>query len=91
MRTRYWVVGALLAIVAYSRCDGSEEARVERVAEVEHVQWMEWSKSVAAEVSPERRARWKKYWVPYDQLPEDVKELDRVWARKALEAARLSK
>jgi hypothetical protein len=61
---------------------------VERVAEVEHEQWTEWSKSVAPEVSPERRARWEKYWIPYDDLPEEVKEQDRIWARKAIEAAR---
>jgi hypothetical protein len=83
------LVGGLLAICAYFGCNDPDKARIERMAEVEHVQWMEWSKSVAPEVSPERRERWKKYWVPYDQLPDDVKELDRAWARKALEAARL--
>lgn len=59
---------------------------LERVAEIEHVQWTEWSKAVADEVGPERRERWSKYWVPYDQLPEDIKELDREWARKVLAA-----
>ena len=59
---------------------------LERLAELEHEQWMQWSKAVADEVSSERRARWEKYWVPYDQLPEEVKEQDRVWARRALEA-----
>lgn len=58
--------------------------RLERLAELEHEQWMEWSKAVADEVSPERRARWGKYWVPYDQLSEEVKEQDRVWARKVI-------
>lgn len=58
--------------------------RLERLAELEHEQWMEWSKAVADEVSPEWRARWEKYWVPYDQLPEEVKEQDRVWARKVI-------
>jgi hypothetical protein len=61
-------------------------ATVERVAAVEHAQWTAWSRSVAAEVSPARRARWEKYWIPYEELPEDVKELDREWARKAIEA-----
>lgn len=58
--------------------------RLERLAELEHEQWMEWSKAVADEVSPERRARREKYWVPYDQLTEEVKEQDRVWARKVI-------
>jgi hypothetical protein len=66
----------------------SERRALERVAEVEHEQWTEWSKSVAPEVSPERRARWQKYWVPYKDLPEEVKEQDREWARKAMRAAR---
>lgn len=57
---------------------------LEVLSELEHVQWMEWSKAVADEVSPERRKRWEKYWVPYDQLPEEVKEHDRVWARKVI-------
>lgn len=59
---------------------------MEKLAELEHEQWMEWSKAVAAEVSDERRKRWKKYWVPYSELSEKVKEQDRVWARKVIKA-----
>jgi hypothetical protein len=65
-----------------------DDIKIERVAEIEHEQWMAWSKSVADEVSPERRARWEKYWVPYRDLPEDVKELDREWARKVIDEIR---
>lgn len=57
---------------------------LERLAELEHEQWVAWSQSVAAEVAPERRQRWARYWVPYRELPEDVKEQDRIWARKVL-------
>lgn len=32
-----------------------------------------------------RLRRWKENWKPYSELPEDVKEHDRVWARKVLE------
>ena len=49
---------------------------------------MAWSQSVAAEVSAECRQRWQACWVPYEDLPEKVKELDRQWARKVLEALR---
>ena len=59
---------------------------LERLAEVEHEQWLAWSRSVAPEVNLERRQRWEACWVPYSQLPEEVKELDRVWARKVLAA-----
>jgi len=83
------LVAATVAVVSYAwaRGSNSDRAAVERVAEVEHEQWTTWSKSVAHEVSPERRARWEKYWIPYKDLPDDVKEQDRVWARKALRAA----
>jgi hypothetical protein len=77
-------VGILLS---FKNC-GAERAAVERVAEVEHEQWTAWSQTVAPEVSAERRARWRKLWVPYKDLPEDEKEKDREWARKALAAAR---
>lgn len=63
---------------------------LERLAELEHEQWMHWSQSVAAEVSAERRQRWQACWVPYADLPEEVKELDRQWARKVLETLRRS-
>ncbi|HZY88737.1 MAG TPA: hypothetical protein VFE78_28190 [Gemmataceae bacterium] len=59
---------------------------LERLAELEHEQWVAWSRGVAAEVSAERRRRWEACWVPYAELPEEVKELDRAWARKALAA-----
>jgi len=47
---------------------------------------MEWSKEIAMTepISEERKVRWKKLWVPYHQLPESVKEQDRVWARKVM-------
>jgi hypothetical protein len=57
---------------------------LERLAELEHEQWVAWSKAVAPEVAAERRRRWQECWVPYRDLPEDVKDLDRAWARKVL-------
>jgi hypothetical protein len=57
---------------------------LERLAELEHEQWTAWSRAVAAEVSEERRKRWEALWVPYRDLPEDAKELDRVWAKQVL-------
>lgn len=67
---------------------GKPEPVLERVARLEHQQWMTWSKAVAHEVSPETRLRWQQYWVSYDELPEDIKELDRTWARKVLAEVR---
>lgn len=57
---------------------------LDRLAEIEHEQWMEWSKAVASEVSDKRRARWEKLWVPYSELSEEMKEEDRKYARKVL-------
>ena len=56
----------------------------EKIAELEHEQWVQWSKAVAEEVSPERKVRWEKLWIPYDELTEEQKDQDRIWADKAL-------
>jgi hypothetical protein len=58
---------------------------IESLAALEHEQWIAWSKAVAPEVSEDRRKRWETYWVPYNDLDEDVKENDREWARKVAE------
>jgi len=63
---------------------------LEDLAELEHEQWMKWSKEIAKCLdlsryeNMERLQRWKKLWVPYSQLNEDMKEEDRKWARKIL-------
>jgi hypothetical protein len=31
----------------------------------------------------ERNARWQKQWVAYKNIPEEVRETDRIWAKKA--------
>jgi len=61
---------------------------LEELAEIEHDQWIKWSKSISESenISPERIERWKKFWCPYDELDEEIKEHDRVWARKVLAA-----
>jgi len=61
------------------------EELLEKLADLEHQQWEEWSKSVADEVSEERRARWETFWVPYEQLDEKTKDMDREYARKIME------
>lgn len=64
----------------------SNKELLEELSRIEHDQWIEWSKSVSSEVSNERKKRWQKYWVPYEDLSDDVKEQDRVYARKVLDA-----
>jgi len=57
---------------------------LEALADLEHQQWMQWSQTVAPEVTQERQQRWRNAWIPYGELSEEVKEQDRVWARKIL-------
>jgi hypothetical protein len=58
----------------------------EQLAELEHRQWMEWSQHLAAAegLSADRLARWRARWVPYAQLPEAIKDQDRVYADRIL-------
>jgi len=55
---------------------------LERLAELEHEQWWYWTKQIADQVPDELREKWEASWIPYDELPEELKEEDRVWARK---------
>lgn len=61
---------------------------LEELAELEHEQWIEWSKAIAPEINTAyfmpHLERWKKCWVPYSKLSESDKEHDRKWARKIL-------
>jgi hypothetical protein len=60
---------------------------LEALAALEHDQWMAWAKTLLSSepgISAERRKRWQSLMVPYKDLPEDQKEHDRKWARKAL-------
>lgn len=61
---------------------------LEKLAALEHQQWVEWATTVSESepgISAARISRWQQYFVPYEELSEDVKEHDRVWARKVLE------
>lgn len=57
---------------------------VEALAKIEHEQWMHWSQAVAADVTAATRDKWQCSWVDYAELTDDLKEADRVWARKVL-------
>ena len=58
----------------------------EKFAELEHEQWITWSKSVAdiEDISENKLNRWRNFWIPYSQLDEYVKEDDRKWADKII-------
>jgi hypothetical protein len=65
----------------------AEKLLIEDLADLEHQQWQSWSETICQEenISPDRKERWGKYWVPYRDLSNEVQEHDRVWARKVLE------
>lgn len=70
-------------------CNSSHDKKdlLEKLAEVEHEQWVSWAKSLieSEKLSPVRLKRWDLYLVPYSELEEKIKEYDRVWARKVLD------
>lgn len=64
---------------------------VEALAEIEHEQWLHWSRAVAANATPATRDKWQRSWVDYAELTEDLKEADRVWALKVVTLLRQRK
>ena len=81
--------GILEALAKRAKADHAMSALREDLASLEHEQWRKWSKEVSLEVGPETQARWGRSWIPYNELPEDVKERDRRWADKVLALLRI--
>jgi hypothetical protein len=61
---------------------------IEALAAIEHAQWMHWSLAVAGNVAAATRDKWQRSWVNYAELPDELKEADRVWARKVVSLLR---
>jgi hypothetical protein len=68
---------------------------IEKIAQLEHLQWIEWSKNMKEFLLSIRNnsnkilidakiTSWEKCWVDYSKLNEEEKEKDREWARKIL-------
>jgi hypothetical protein len=64
----------------------TDDEIIESLAELEHEQWMAWANTImqTEKISDNRCARWASLMIPYSELSEEMKEHDRVWARKAL-------
>ena len=60
-----------------------ETKLLEKLAALEHQQWMSWAKSLLKKEKLSKRTveKWEGYFVPYNELPEEIKELDRVYAK----------
>ena len=66
----------------------NDEKLLEKIANLEHEQWIFWAKSLIKtekRLNEDRVFRWESLFVPYSELTESMKESDRVWARKVLE------
>ncbi|WP_407376011.1 hypothetical protein [Methanobrevibacter sp.] len=84
---------------------------LENLAELEHVQWCEWAKSISIDINEllniieknkdldlsdedmksidsvkDKMNRWNDLFISYSDLSEDMKDKDRVYARKVLDA-----
>jgi hypothetical protein len=71
----------LLKVVPYNQL-------VERLADLEHRQWVCWSKHIAKtekRLTAKRRARWKTLWKPYQKLSVLDQNADRQWAEIVIE------
>lgn len=67
----------------------TREELLEKLAEECHNVWVGWTKEVIklnrnAEITNGLEEKWSPYWIPYSQLPEGTKELDRIPARKII-------
>ena len=53
---------------------------------MEHEQWMKWAQHILENenITDETKLRWKADFVPYSELPENIKKLDRPFAEKSL-------
>ena len=60
---------------------------IETISSEIHSMWMSWAKKIVQEenISKERIKRWEKEcFLPYEELSEEMKELDRKFARKII-------
>ena len=59
----------------------------ERLADLIHQEWVSWAKLLIQrkEVSMVTIHRWKEYLCDYKDLPEEIKNMNRIWADKVLE------
>ena len=87
MKSREQELNQLRGLVhATKKMASVRDELIEELSDLEHEQWMKWSKELAKKekLSEERVERWEKDWKPYDKLRDDIKEFDRIWARKVL-------
>jgi hypothetical protein len=65
--------------------DKEKDSLLEQLSAIEHEQWMKWAGDIIDVVPPELKYKWKRNMKPYQDLTEEVKEMDREWARKIID------
>lgn len=57
------------------------------LAVLAHRLWSHWSMHIADEedISDDRLERWQDYWVPFEELPDNVQDTDRDLVERFLE------
>lgn len=62
---------------------------IEKLSEFVHEEmWGKWAKKLLEEesnISDERRKRWEECFVPYNELSEEMKDLDRGFAKRIID------
>ena len=63
---------------------------IEKLAALEHEQWMVCASTLMEKetLSDERREHWTGLMCPYDELSEEMKEIDREYAYKVIDVLR---
>jgi len=61
-----------------------EKDLLEEISKLIHDEWIEWARNVEHEISDERKARWETVYCEYEDLSEEMKDKDRVYAKKVL-------
>lgn len=61
-------------------------ALLEALSDLEHQQWMKWAQSIIDNepISEARKKRWLTMMIDYKDLPDNIQEYDREWARKVM-------
>lgn len=71
--------------ISISAKEGVNAEMLEELADLEHEQWVHWTRYMLDNLTPENIGRWKRQCdTPYSALSEKEKESDREWARKVL-------
>lgn len=79
--------GRVVSGVLVTKRQADRLIKKEKIAEILHDIWMEWSKKIAPleNISMNRYRRWVELWVPYKELNNEMKEQYRQLAERMLQ------